>query len=207
MLKSLWKKTSSTPHLIALRIFIIYLLLGIFWIFFSDQILQKIVSTKAQFTQYSIYKGWAYITFTAVVLYFLVRAAINEYLEIEASLHVSEDRWKFALEGAGDGVWDWDMVTDQVFRSARWKEIYGYTSNELNETAEAGRMLVHPDDLPQMLEDTQAYLQGNKDVYVSEFRILCKNGTWKWTLSRGMVIRHDIDGRPVRMIGTHTDIS
>lgn len=207
MLKSFWKKTSSTPHLIALRIFTIYLLIGVFWIFFSDHILQKVVSTQEQFTQYSIYKGWAYITFTAVLLYFLVRANIAEYLNIEASFNVSEDRWKFALEGAGDGVWDWDMVTDQVFRSARWKEIYGYTNDELEETATAGRALVHPDDLPQMLEDTQAYLKGERDIYVSEFRILCKDGTWKWTLSRGMVVRHDVDGKPLRMIGTHTDIS
>lgn len=207
MLKSFWKKTLSTPHLIALRIFIIYLFIGVLWIFFSDHILQKIVSTQEQFTQYSIYKGWAYITLTATLLYFLVRATIAEYLTIEASLNVSEDRWKFALEGAGDGVWDWDMVTDQVFRSARWKEIYGYTNNELEDTATAGRMLVHPDDLSQMLEDTQAYIQGKRDVYVSEFRILCKDGSWKWTLSRGMVIRHDVDGKPLRMIGTHTDIS
>ncbi len=207
MLKSFWKKTSSTPHLIALRIFIIYLIIGIFWIFFSDHILQKLVSTQEQFTRYSIYKGWAYVAFTAVMLYFLVRANIIEYLSIEASFHVSEDRWKFALEGAGDGVWDWDMVTDQVFRSARWKEIYGYTNSQLEETAAAGRALVHPDDLPQMLEDTQAYLKGERDIYVSEFRILCEDGTWKWTLSRGMVIRHDVDGKPLRMIGTHTDIS
>ncbi len=207
MLKSFWKKTSSTPHLIALRIFTIYLLIGVFWIFFSDHILQKLVSTQEQFTQYSIYKGWAYVAFTAVMLYFLVRANIIEYLNIETSFHVSEDRWKFALEGAGDGVWDWDMVTDQVFRSARWKEIYGYTNNQLEETAAAGRALVHPDDLAQMLEDTQAYLKGERDIYVSEFRILCEDGTWKWTLSRGMVIRHDVDGKPLRMIGTHTDIS
>ncbi len=206
MLKSFWKKTSSTPHLVASRIFIIYLLIGVLWIFFSDHILQTLVSTQEQFIQYSIYKGWAYITLTAVVLYFLVRTTIQEYLAIESSLHVSEDRWKFALEGAGDGVWDWNMVTDQVFRSARWNEIYGYNNHEIEATAIAGRMLVHPDDLSHMLEDTQAYLQGQRGLYVSEFRILCKDGTWKWTLSRGMVIRHDVDGKPLRMIGTHTDI-
>jgi diguanylate cyclase (GGDEF)-like protein/PAS domain S-box-containing protein len=207
MLKSFWKKTSSTPHLIASRIFIVYLVVGVLWIFFSDHILQTLVSTKEQFTQYSIYKGWAYITLTAVLLYFLVRVTILEYLDIETSLNVSEDRWRFALEGAGDGVWDWNMVTDQVFRSTRWKEIYGYTNNEIEDTATAGRKLVHPDDLSHMLEDTQAYLRGERDIYVSEFRILCKDGSWKWTLSRGMVIRHDVDGKPLRMIGTHTDIS
>lgn len=206
-MKAFWKKSPLTPHLIALRIFVIYILFGLFWIFFSDNVLQTLVSTPEQFAYYSIYKGWAYICFTALLLYFLIRKTLLERLKTENSLHVSEDRWKFALEGAGDGVWDWNMVTDQVFRSARWKEIYGYTNNELGETATAGRTLVHPDDLPHMLEDTQAYLEGRRDLYVSEYRLLCKDGTWKWTLSRGMVIEHDGDGRPLRMIGTHTDIS
>jgi diguanylate cyclase (GGDEF)-like protein len=68
-------------------------------------------------------------------------------------------------------------------------------------------MLVHPDDLMHQIEDTQDYLRGKKNVYVSEFRLLCKDGTWKWTLSRGMVISRSLDGKPLRMIGTHTDIS
>ena len=207
MVKKFWKKTPSTPHSIALRIFVIYSIFGLLWIFFSDNILRTLVSTPEQFAHYSIYKGWAYITLTAFLLYFLVRKTLLEHIAVEASLHSSEDRWKFALEGAGDGVWDWDMRTDQVFRSARWKEIYGYTNNELDETATAGRTLVHPDDLIQMLEDAKVYLDGKKDTYTSEFRIRCKDGTWKWTLSRGMVINRDIDGRPLRMIGTHTDIS
>jgi len=205
--KSFWQKTSSTPHLIALRIFVIYFLFGLFWIFFSDKILFALVSSQEQYTQYSIYKGWAYITLTAFLLYFLVRKTIQEYVDIEASLHVSEDRWKFALEGAGDGVWDWNLVTDEVFRSVRWKKIYGYTDNELEETATAGRRLVHEDDAAHQLADTQAYLKGERDIYVSEFRLKCKDGSWKWTLSRGMVISYAADGKPLRMIGTHTDIT
>jgi diguanylate cyclase (GGDEF)-like protein/PAS domain S-box-containing protein len=141
------------------------------------------------------------------MLYFLILSSIQKQLEVKASLNASEDRWKFALEGAGDGVWDWDMVTDKVFRSARWKEIYGYTDNEIEETAAGGRKLVHPEDLKHQVKDTQDYLRGEKNLYVSEFRLLCKDGSWKWTLSRGMVISRDRDGKPLRMIGTHTDIS
>ncbi len=204
---SVWRKAPYTPHLIALRIFVIYILSGLFWIFFSDNILEALVSSQEQFTEYSIYKGGAFITLTAFMLYFLVRGSVQKQFDVKTSLHVSEDRWKFALEGAGDGVWDWDMVTDQVFRSARWKEIYGYTNNEIEETSSAGRQLVHPDDLMHQIEDTQDYLHGKKDLYVSEYRLLCKDGTWKWTLSRGMVISRNADGKPLRMIGTHTDIS
>lgn len=202
-----WSNPSYTPHLIALRIFIIYVLVGLFWIFFSDNILSLLVSSQQQYIQFSIYKGAAFVGLTALMLYFLILHSIQKQLAIKASLDASEDRWKFALEGAGDGVWDWDMVTDKVFRSGRWKEIYGYTNNEIEETASAGRALVHPDDLTHQVEDTQDYLRGKKNLYISEFRLLCKDGTWKWTLSRGMVISRERDGKPLRMIGTHTDIS
>lgn len=198
---------SYSPRLIALRIFAIYSLVGLFWIFFSDHILDLLVSSQAEFTQYSIYKGGAFIAFTGVMLYCLIFNSAKKQLEVKATLDASEDRWKFALEGAGDGVWDWDITTDKVFRSARWKEIYGYANHEIEDTAKAGRMLIHPDDLAHQIKDTQDYLHGKTDLYVSEFRLLCKDGTWKWTLSRGMVISRDAEGKPLRMIGTHTDIS
>jgi diguanylate cyclase (GGDEF)-like protein/PAS domain S-box-containing protein len=206
-LMSIWKKLSHSPRLIALRIFVIYILAGLIWIFFSDNILSLLVSSQQQYIEYSIYKDAGFIALTGLMLYFLILDSIQRQLDVKTALDVSEDRWKFALEGAGDGVWDWDMVTDKVFRSARWKEIYGYTNNEIEDTASAGRMLVHPDDLTHQIEDTQGYLRGEKNLYVSEFRILCKDGTWKWTLSRGMVISRAPDGTPLRMIGTHTDIS
>jgi diguanylate cyclase (GGDEF)-like protein/PAS domain S-box-containing protein len=206
-LVSVWKNAVYRPQLTALRIVMIYVLTGLFWIFFSDNILELLVSSQDEFTQYSIYKGGAFIGLTGFMLYLLVLSSLKKQLDVKTSLTVSEDRWKFALEGAGDGVWDWDMVTDKVFRSARWQEIYGYANNEIEETSSAGRALVHPDDLEHQIEDTQDYLLGKKDLYISEFRILCKDGQWKWTLSRGMVISRSADGKPLRMIGTHTDIT
>lgn len=207
ILRSFQTKTFTLPRLISLRICFLYVLSGLLWIYFSDTLLQQFVSNQAQFTRYSIYKGWVYIGITALLLYFLVLKNIQKHFEIKSSFTVSEDRWKFALEGAGDGVWDWNIATDDVFRSARWSEIYGYTGDEIEKTATAGRQLIHPDDLAQHVQDMQAYLQGQRDLYTSEFRLLCKDGTWKWTLSRGMIISRDAEGKPIRMIGTHTDIS
>lgn len=197
----------SQFNITALRIVAIYLFLGLLWIFFSDALLAKLVTDRELYTRYSIYKGWFYVSFISVVLYILITRTLKEKSQTEQSLHVSEDRWKFALEGAGDGVWDWNMQTDEVFRSVRWKEIYGYAENEMNSSATHGRTLIHPDDLQQALADIHDYLKGHKPAYVSEFRIRCKNDQWKWTLSRGMVISRAADGTPLRMIGTHTDIS
>ncbi|MEO6118509.1 MAG: EAL domain-containing protein [Methylotenera sp.] len=201
------KKNFSNLDLIVLRIVCIYIFFGLIWIFFSDFILLSLVSNYEQFTRYGTYKGWAYIFITSIFLYLLVKKTLKQQTETENSLKVSEERWKFALEGSGHGVWDWNVQTNEVFRSARWKEIYGYSDSELDPHALAGRRLIHPDDLHRTVNDVEAYLAGKTDIFISEFRLRCKNGAWKWTLSRGMLVTRTPDGKPLRMIGTHTDIS
>jgi len=203
----LFNKIISKLDLIVLRIVGIYLALGLLWIFVSDSALFKLIANHEELSLFNTYKGVAFILVTAVILYSLFRRTLQQQKLVEQSLQASEERWKFALEGSGDGVWDWDIPSDHVFRSARWHEIYGYTENEIAPTATAGRELVHPDDLNTQVADVQDYFTGDKDIYVSEFRLRCKDGSWKWTLSRGMVVTRSKDGKPIRMIGTHTDIT
>ena len=122
-------------------------------------------------------------------------------------LEQSEARWKLALESTGDGMWDWYVQTGEEYLSRRCKEIYGFAEHELPDREEALDGRTHPRDMPQMLRDRQAHLDGLIPSYVNEHRILCKDGTWKWVLTRGMVIARDAHGKPLRMIGTHTDIT
>ncbi len=132
---------------------------------------------------------------------------ITARVAAQAALRESEARWKLALDSSGDGVWDWDLVSGAETYSRRFKELYGYTENELDERHEAFDNLTHPEDMAQMLRDRQAHFDGHAPRYVNEHRVRCKDGSWKWVLSRGMVIRRDAQGRPLRMIGTHTDIT
>ena len=125
----------------------------------------------------------------------------------QAELEQSEARWKLALESTGDGMWDWYVKTGEEFLSKRCKEIYGFSEHEIPDRADALDGRTHPEDLPQMLRDRKAHFDGITPSYINEHRILCKNGTWKWVLTRGMVISRDVQGNPVRMIGTHTDIT
>jgi diguanylate cyclase (GGDEF)-like protein/PAS domain S-box-containing protein len=206
-LNSYFNTSLSRLNKIAFRFVFIYLLFGLAWILFSDNILPSAVSNYLEFKHYSVYKGLAFICTTACLLYFLLRKTLKQQMEIEASLKISEERWKFALEGAGDGVWDWNLQSDEVFRSARWHQIFGYDPADVPNTATDGRKLIHPDDLQQAIDKTEAYLNGMTDSYVSEFRIRCKDGSWKWVLGRGMLVSRTKDGKPLRMIGTHTDIS
>ncbi|HYD34248.1 MAG TPA: EAL domain-containing protein [Methylophilaceae bacterium] len=200
------EKLSAIERAVA-RIVLVYLGFGLLWIFFSDSALALLTTNQEQYQRYSMYKGAVFFLLTAILLYVQVRGTLMRRFKSEQSLMLSEERWKFALEGAGEGVWDWNLHTDEVFRSSRWHEIYGYSENDIGNTATEGRKLMHPDDLQQAIEDTRAYLEGRTKTYVSEFRLRCKDGSWKWTLSRGKVVETDPAGRPLRMIGIHTDIS
>ena len=119
----------------------------------------------------------------------------------------SEFRWKFAIEGAGDGVWDWNIATDEAQYSKRWKEMLGYEENEVLPTNQEWVDRVHPDDQAYVNQTMKAYLEGATDIYVVEYRIKCKNNSYKWILGRGMIVSRDDMGKPLRMIGTHTDIT
>ena len=132
---------------------------------------------------------------------------IGERLQVEKQLKASEFRWKFALEGAGEGVWDWDMLADHVYFSPRWWEMLGYEKNDIGHTPEEWRSRLHPDDLAGTLRAFQDYLAGHCPEYAVEFRFRCKDGSWKWILARGLIVSRDAYGRPERIIGTHTDIS
>ena len=127
--------------------------------------------------------------------------------QAEAALHASEALWKLALESAGDGVWDWNLVTGEEYFSSGIKAMFGYAEDEIANFAVELDARTHPDDVPQMQADRQAHFEGRAPVYRNEHRIRCKDGSWKWVLSRGMAIARDENGKPLRMVGTHTDIT
>jgi diguanylate cyclase (GGDEF)-like protein/PAS domain S-box-containing protein len=132
---------------------------------------------------------------------------ITEQKRSEAAIRENEDRWKLALESTGDGVWDWYIQTGEEFFSKRLIESYGYSEDEIkNHPGELDKR-THPDDAAQMEHDRQAHFAGLTPTYMNEHRVRCKDDSWKWVLSRGMVISRDAQGKPLRMIGTHTDIT
>jgi diguanylate cyclase (GGDEF)-like protein/PAS domain S-box-containing protein len=132
---------------------------------------------------------------------------ITERRKAEQVLHESEQRWKLALESAGDGVWDWNIQTGVEVFSKRFVEMYGFNDGELENLSAEFDKRTHPDDLAQLARDRQLHLDGKTPTYVNEHRVQCKDGSWKWVLTRGMLISRDEAGRPLRMIGTHTDIT
>lgn len=127
--------------------------------------------------------------------------------ERENALEESEFRWKFAIEGTGDGLWDWDITNNTVYFSKTWKSMLGYDELDISNSLNEWERLVHPDDLAETMAAVQNHLDGKTPAYISEHRLLCKNGSYKWILDRGLVVSRDEHGKPLRAIGTHTNIT
>ncbi len=132
---------------------------------------------------------------------------ISQILATKEALKQSEQRWQFALEGSSNGVWDWNMITDEVFYSHKWKQLIGYEDDELPNTYEAWSSRVHAEDLERCEKDLEMHYKGYAPDYVNEHRMRCKDGNYKWILTRGKVIEWTVDRKPVRIMGTHTDIT
>jgi PAS domain S-box-containing protein len=127
--------------------------------------------------------------------------------QLEQALDLAERRWQLAIEGTNDSVWDWDIETGQVYHDERWARMLGYDPGELAPTIEAWKALVHPDDLPANDAEIRAHFAERTSFYQHELRMRAKNGGWRWILDRGRVVRHSADGRPLRMAGTHSDVT
>ena len=111
------------------------------------------------------------------------------------------------MRGANDGLWDWNLETDEVYYSPRWKSMLGYGENELDNDLNTWANLVHPDDKDRVLEKVQDYLVGQADSFEVEMRMHHKKGHEVYVLSRAFLVIRESDGKPARLVGTHVDIT
>lgn len=132
---------------------------------------------------------------------------ITERVEAERALRESQSRLQLALDAGDLGLWDWQVQTDETYFNDQWALMLGYEPHEISHVGKDWEKLVHPDDLPKVHAALHAHLDGQTSVYETEHRLLTRSGQWKWILDRARVVERAEDGTPLRMTGTHTDIT
>lgn len=132
--------------------------------------------------------------------------SVIEVIKEGEKTDIVEDKWRIALDATGDGMWDLNTLTGKIFFSQKWHEIFGYSETDITEMDQWNE-LIHPDDLPAAKKQFDLYLQGLEPAYTAELRYRCKDGSYKWILSRGVIAAYTDDGKPYRFIGTHKDIN
>jgi len=137
----------------------------------------------------------------------LLAAVLQQLHEREQALRRSEARWQFALEGAGHGVWDWDIVSGRIYRSPALLKMLGMPAETPAVEVGDWRERLHPDDRDALARELQAHLRGDVPMYEMDLRLAGADGQYRWIRARGVVVERDADGRPLRLIGTCTDIS
>ena len=124
----------------------------------------------------------------------------------QEGLKESEERYALAAQGANDGLWDWNLVTNEIYFSPRWKAMIGYLDDELAGNPEEWFERIHHADQERTKEELSAHKNGMTPHFESVHRVRHKDGTFRWMLSRGLAIR-DRQGKPLRMAGSQTDIT
>ncbi len=140
--------------------------------------------------------------------------AMNEELEDQNlkletqhnELSVIQERYQLAVEGANDGIWDWDILNDVYFVTEKWKQLLGYEAHEVGNTIYSWENLIYPEDWERTKNAVNQYIEEKREFYESTYRVRHKSGKYHWILSRGKGVR-DKNGKATRIAGSHTDIT
>jgi diguanylate cyclase (GGDEF)-like protein/PAS domain S-box-containing protein len=135
-----------------------------------------------------------------------LQAEVTERRKSEEELRQSQGRYARALAGANDGIWDWDLTTQVMFYSLRWKAMLGETDSKVTPNVEEWFNRIHPEDIARMKSDLEMHIQGRSEQFYSEYRMMHSDGQYRWMLSRGVAVR-DSNGKAMRVAGSQTDIT
>ncbi len=129
-----------------------------------------------------------------------------KFLQTHRALQSSEERFALALQGANDGLWDWDIVQKKIYYSPRWESILGLLPGAMQGSQDAWLSRIHPEDKPNFLETLNQHLAARSDQFYFKYRLRHANGLYRWVLTRGAILRN-AEGQAVRMVGSQSDVT
>lgn len=189
------------------RIVLIYALFATLWIFFSDHAVEYFVDNVTVFATLSTYKGFFFVLITSLFLYGLIKAKITQIESMQKKLKENEQRLEYVIHGADLGYWDWDYVHDTHIVNDRWLSFLGLVREDIHEEVTDWSERIHPDDKIIAQRAIENTIRNNKP-YIIEFRMRHSDGHWVWIEGSGAVVERDEKtGVPLRLAGTHRDIS
>ncbi len=192
---------------IELRISLIYLLFGALWIILSDRVLYFFIQDSNQLTKIQTYKGWFYVLISALLIYALLHHFLTLQRKADALAIENEERLRLALSAAKQGIFDTNYQTGEIKVNDTYATMLGFDPATFKETRESWLERLHPDDRELLAEINRDLGEGKLRGHRVEFRFKTASGDWKWILSTGKIVEWDEQGRPLRMLGTHTDIT
>ena len=138
----------------------------------------------------------------------LVAERTHELALANEQIRIDQERYRYAIAATEDGIWDFDHVRERSYINPGYGRMLGYAPEEIGADRQQHLLdLLHPEDFPRVMQQVQQLVSGKVDTFENEFRLRCKDGSWKWILSRGRVVARDALGRPMRSVGTHVDLS
>lgn len=126
---------------------------------------------------------------------------------VEEAVKDREDRLSKIMKAANDGMWDWDLLSDEVYFDPRYYQMAGYEVDDFPHRLEEFQNRVHPNHVAHVMDQAEKHLKGEIDRFIVEFKFRKKQGDWIWIMGRGIIVERDESGKPLRFVGTHTDIT
>lgn len=190
-----------------LRIVMIYFIFASLWILFSDLVLEFIVRDLDSLATWQTFKGLFFIVITSIILYYLIQVHFSKLYKIQKELKETKQRLEFVIKGANLGYWDWHYNTNEHVVNDAWLKFLGLQRKDIKNNKQDWSQRIHPDDL-HITKDALAQTIKDSKPYVIEFRMRHNDGYWVWIEGSGAVVLRDTEnGKPLRLAGTHKDIS
>ena len=189
------------------KLSMVYAVAGVTWIVGSDSWVAWRNGVPLETWSINTVKGLLFIAVTSLLLHVLTKRLVRRHVETENALRDSEQRLKLALEAANQGIYDLNVQTGEATVNESYATMLGHDPATFRETNAAWRERLHPEDRERVCQAYADYLAGRLEQYHVEFRQKAKSGDWRWIQSHGRVVEQDVAGRPLRMLGTHTDIT
>ena len=188
------------------RIALYFLLFAVLWIFFSDRVVQWVTGDVIQSARLQTAKGLLFMGVVAGWLYFVLRRSFKKRERAVALACKASERFELVARASNDAIWDWNLVTNEIWWSEGFHYLFGYPIHELEPTIESWTKRLHPEDRERAIADIHKVIDSGGATWSDEYRFCCKDGSYVDVYDQGFVI-HNSEGKPVRMVGGMMDVT